>query len=441
MSGDLSRDFAPDLLAMQENPPARLPRLALLGVAGAVGLLIAWAALARLDIVATAPGRLVPATFTKVVQPAEPGVVAQVLVRDGDVVSQGQVLLRLDERISRAEAQALQQELSLRRLTLARIDAELSGRALRLPAPPEPDAAAVVAQVQAQFEARRRAYEDQLAVEQAALARIEAERGAARQVLAQLREVEPIVRAAANQHAQLAREGFVSALAAADRQRELVEKAGELQAQAETLRALDAAQAQQLRKLDNIRSGWRAQLENERLENLTQHDRLLQEQDKGRVRAGQLEVRAPADGIVKDLAVTAPGAVVQAGAVLLNIVPRQEPLQAEVSLGHEDVGFVHTGQAVRLKLAAYPFQQHGLLEGVVSHVAADTTAAAGGHAPPAYRGLVRLAAQQLDSPRGEPLPLAAGMQLVAEIHQGERSVLEYLLSPVHKVAAEAARER
>ena len=77
---------------------------------------------------------------------------------------------------------------------------------------------------------------------------------------------------------------------------------------------------------------------------------------------------------------------------------------------------------------------------MVSHIAADTTAAAGGQ-PPAYRALVRLAAQTLVSPRGQPLPLAAGMQLAAEIHQGERSVLEYLLSPVQKVATEAARER
>lgn len=110
------------------------------------------------------------------------------------------------------------------------------------------------------------------------------------------------------------------------------------------------------------------------------------------------------------------------------------------------MGFVTAGQTAQLKIAAYPFQKYGLIEGTVVHLGADITdpkpAQQNGQQPTlAYRALVRLADQVLISPSGERLALSAGMVATAEVHQGTRSVLAYLLSPVRKVAQEAARER
>jgi hemolysin D len=433
-----ARDFAPDLLTLQESPPSRLPRTAMLVVAVLVMALLLWTVFARLDIVAGAQGRLVPTSFTKVVQPAEQGVVAEILVRDGEFVRSGQVLLRMDARVSKADATALDHDTQLRNLTILRIDAELAGKPLALPA----DAPAALAmQVQAQYLARRKSYEDAVAQDEAALQKARSELASAQQTLIKLREVVPIVKAAAEKHEQLEKAGFVSSIASADKRREFVEKSQELQAQGETVNALKAAITQQERKLESVRSGYRMQLQGERLEILSQLSRLNQEKEKSNVRAGQLEIRAPTDGVVKDLVVTTAGAVVQAGAPLMSIVPKAEPLMAEVQLSNEDAGFVGVGQAVKLKVAAYPFQKYGLLEGTVSHVAADATQVEGSQQVPVYRAHVKLASQTLRTPAGENLTLAPGMLVSAEIHQGERSVLEYLLSPVQKVTAEAGRER
>ena len=436
-----ARDFAPDLLTLQESPPSRLPRAAVLAVVVLIGLLLAWAVWARLDIVATAPGRLVPVSYTKIVQPAEPGVVSEILVSDGDVVRAGQVLLRLDARLSQADAGALDQDADLKRLTIQRIDAELTERPLVLP---PRVSSALASQVQAQYLARRRSYEDAVTQDKAAVLRAQGELAAALQTLIKLRDVVPIVRAAAEKHEQLEKAGFVSQLASADRRREHIEKSQELAAQIELVNALKAGILQQEKKVDAVRSTYRTQLENERLETLAQLNRIGQEKDKSNVRAGQLEIRAPADGIVKDLAIASPGVVVQAGALLMNIVPRDEPLQAELLLGNEDAGFVAIGQKVQLKIAAFPFQKYGLLAGSVRHIAADATQAQGTQMQaqaPTYRALIALSGQTLHSPSGAHLALTPGMLVVAEIHQGERSVLEYLLSPVQKVAIEAGRER
>lgn len=158
--------------------------------------------------------------------------------------------------------------------------------------------------------------------------------------------------------------------------------------------------------------------------------------------AGLLAFRATKHGVVKDLATYTPGAVVQPGAVLLNIVPRDEPLFAE-----ERGRRLHRAEGEREGETPHAFQKYGMLEGRIELVSADSLAndpqrvAAQGQSPQICKALVRLAGQELRPPGGEPLKLAPGMVVQAGIHQGRRTVLEYLLSPVQKVAMEAARER
>jgi HlyD family secretion protein len=155
---------------------------------------------------------------------------------------------------------------------------------------------------------------------------------------------------------------------------------------------------------------------------------------------------------VKDIATHTAGTVVQPGTVLLTLVPQDDLLRAEVWVSNQDIGFVRQGQPVKVKLAAFPFQKYGMVEGTVEHVSADAADgnAQGQHngggersakaAPLTYRALVALKSMQLEQDN-ERLSLTAGMQATAEILLGTRSVLEYLLSPVQKAWHEAGRER
>jgi len=441
-------DFAPDLLAIQERPPSRLPRVLLLTVALLVGLLLAWSVFAQLDIIATAEGRLVPVSYTKLVQPAEAGVVTEILVKDGDAVKEGQLLLKLDARASQADTTALGHEVALKKLTLRRIEAELADQPL-LPGRGEPPL--LYAQVDAQFRARRQAYLDAAAQEQQTHARAQADLQAAQQQLSKLTQTLPSYQQSAQAYRQLVKEGFVGELAANEKGREATEREQDVKVQTANVQSGALAVAQSERKLAALRSQYRSQLENERIETLATLNRSDQELQKSAVRAGQLEIRAPNDGIVKDLATTTRGAVVSAGALLMNIVPQGEPLQAEVQLHNEDVGFVSVGQLAKVKVAAYPFQKYGLLDGRVILVSADAADPKQQQQQPAqqpgqpqlnYRAIVQIDSPVLTSAAtGEKLLLNPGMAVTAEVQQGRRSVIEYLLSPVKKVAQEAARER
>jgi hypothetical protein len=139
--------------------------------------------------------------------------------------------------------------------------------------------------------------------------------------------------------------------------------------------------------------------------------------------------------------------VVAPGTIILTLVPHDEPLIAEVWVSNIDSGFVQEKQAARVKLAAYPFQKYGMLDGVVNQVGADaqekseaTNSATKSMQETAYRALIKLNRAHLEI-QGQRLKLVPGMQVNAEIHLGTRSVIEYLLSPVQKVVHEAGRER
>jgi hemolysin D len=437
-------DFAPDLLAIQEQPPSRLPRTVGYVTAGLFGVLLAWVTLAKLDIIAAAEGRLVPRNYSRVVQPAEAGIVREVLVREGDEVRAGQVLLRMDATTASADMGLLKADAAVKQLSLRRIDAELQDQPFRIQSidPPE-----VAAQVLAQHRAHRQSYLDALAQEQATLNRASHELAAARQQLSKLRATVPLYQQSAASYEKLVKEGFVSELGANDKIREKIEKEQELKSQDSVVAALASAVGQSLKKLDLVKSSYQTQLLSERLELQGQQKKTASEIQKQAYRSELLELRAPVDGTVKDMATYTLGAVVQPGTVLLNLVPRNEQLYAEVAIRNDDVGFVLPGQEVKIKLQAYPFQKYGLLAGTVEIVGADSSANDAQRAsspvqtPQTYKALVKLATQNLRANNGQLLKLTAGMLVQAEIHQGRRTVLEYLMSPVQRVVQEAGRER
>jgi hemolysin D len=437
-------EFSPGLLAIQEGPLPKLPRIIFYIVGVLFAVMLTWAIFAKVDVVAVAEGKLVPTTYTKIVQPAEAGVVAEILVKEGDWVEAGQTLIRLDPTMTGADSRSLASELTLKRLTLRRVDAELAGIPLAIKEGDEP---VMIAQVQAQANAHRQAFTDSLAQEVATRERAHNELRSAQETLTKLKNTLPSYEQSAKAHSKLVAEGFLSPIAGNDKEREAIEKSQDLKAQAATVQGLLATITAQDKKIAGLTSTFRSQLLIERTEAMGQLAKLEQDTYKMGYKTGLLELKAPQAGIVKDVATTSKGAVVQPGMVLLTLVPKGESLLAEVQVKNEDVGFVQTGQHVRLKVAAYPFQKYGLIEGRIYTLAPDAQASTnnpGQTAPQGYKALVQMDTQFLESLNGDASQrkgLEAGMQVAAEIHQGRRTIMEYLLSPVQKVTGEAGRER
>jgi len=436
--------FSPALLALQSAAPSPLPRTILRTLALLVACAIAWAAFGRLDVVSVAEGKLVPQSYLQVSQPADGGIVRDILVREGEQVEAGQVLARLDPQFSESDQRQIRNDVQQRQLQIARVEAELSGGPLRLDDsyPPE-----MVAQTRAQLTANRRAHADALETQRSARERAEQDLRSAMELEARLRRTAPIYEAQEQGWKQLAEEGFAGKLQALDRERLRIENEQALKAQTHTVASLEAAIQEAGQRAAQIQSQYRQRLEAERIEAGAELRRLEETWNRQARRHELLELRAPGAGIVKDLATHTVGAVVQPGTVLFTIVPSGETLKAEVWIPNADIGFVREDQPAKVKVAAYPFQKFGMVEGTVRHVGADASTVpqdnAGGRTAAAqsrYRALVELQSQTL-ARDGFVHSLTPGMQVSAEINLGQRTILEYVLSPVRKAFHEAGRER
>lgn len=456
-TGDgLHWDFMPDLLTMQERPPSRLPRAVGWLICMTVGLSLLWAGFAQLDVVVVADGRLVPQSLAKPIQATDAGVVRELLVREGELVAAGQPLFRLDPRAAEADRAALARDRMYKRMALTRIAAELgessqfSLEALLSSDKSHPTVYDVgevwrrnaAEQVFAQYAAHRRAQLDALTQEQDNLRRALADLRSAQQVLEKLKQTVPSYVQSAQAFAQLKLEGFVGELAANEKGRDAVERQHDLRAQEATVESLSAIARQVRGRIASTESAYRASLQNERMELEGQLGKAEQELQKTAVRGDYLEVRAPQAGVVQDLQVTASGAVVQVGSVLLTLVPRSEPFMAEVWVNNADAGLVSAGQPARLKLAAYPFQRHGLLEATITQVSVDVANDRRPDSADARRDLRYKAnvAVSDEAARRFGQRLQPGMLVSAEINQGQRTALEYLLSSIRTVTHDAARE-
>ncbi|MGH8766811.1 MAG: HlyD family type I secretion periplasmic adaptor subunit [Burkholderiales bacterium] len=441
-------EFAPGILRAQEQAPSPLPRMVLYVVFALFVAMLAWALIGKLDIIAVAQGKLVPASYVKIVQPAESGVVKEILVREGQEVKAGEVLMRMDTQVSDADVETVGTDLYLRELQLRRIEAELRGAPFLLQLG---DRTELFAQVAAQYRANREAYQGQREGERAALVKAEQDLHGALEMESRLRQTLPIYREQEAAHEKLVKDGFVSKLAGLDKSRERIEKEQELKAQTHQVASLRASIEQSRKRLAQIGSTYRQQLQTERAEANALRLKLEQEGAKQAYRRGLLELKAPNDGMVKELATHTPGTVVSPGTILMTVVPHNDPVKAEVWVTNVDAGFVRKGQVVKLKLAAYPFQKYGMMKGKVEHVSPDAAELPDVRErdrkdtqehvmpPTGFRTLIVLDQPYLERD-GRHFDASAGMLVSAEIHLGERTVMEYLLAPVSKTLHEAGRE-
>ncbi|HUX25542.1 MAG TPA: HlyD family type I secretion periplasmic adaptor subunit, partial [Burkholderiales bacterium] len=371
-------------------------------------------------------------------------------VQEGQMVRKGQVLIRMDPVMTQADVKTIETEFQNKRLALKRIDAQLAGVPL---VRSKDDPAGLYAQLEAQYRANVQAYENALAQERSLLQKAKYDLAGAQETKAKLEQVLPVYVEQEKAFDKLAKDGYAGRLMARDKARERIEKEQDLRTQEFTIRSNQSLIDQSERKIAQITADYRRQLQTERVEVAGQLDKAKQELTKNKRRFDLLELRAPQDGTVKDLATHTIGTVAAPGTILMTLVPQDEDMLAEVWVSNQDVGFVRPGQDVKIKLTAFAFQKYGMLEGTVRQVSADATEAPSANTrsdalsgrdrpmgPLTYRASIALKTQSLMAD-GEKYTLAPGMQVAAEINLGTRTVLEYVLSPVQKAFHEAGRER
>ena len=461
------REFLPAALELLETPPSPVRIAGLWLICGALTAALVWAYFGKLDIHAIAQGRIQPSGRSKVIQPLEPGKVVAVLVENGSRVKEGDVLVELDPTDSGADREAQKRDLEAARAEAARRRAAIK---FALPANGDPAPAEIQFESTVSDNVRRReeavltADVFQLKASQASLYAQLAEHSATVQKLASSLKAREKVIALAKERVDMRTtlndQGSLS--------RALVI---EVQSQYETLVTTQVSEDGQLnetqaqiktveRKIDETASAFVADQSQKLAEAERKNDRLAQDLVKATAKNERAKLRAPIAGTVQQLAVTTVGQVVGSGQSLMTVVPIDGAIEIEALVQNQDIGFIEPGQAVVVKVEAFPFTRFGTIPGTIVKVSrdavdereaqglGDSTARSGSNAAASpgrtqslvFPATVRLERSVIDV-AGKQIPLSAGMAVTVEIRTGQRRAIDYVLSPLREVASSSARER
>ncbi len=416
---------------VRTDPAAKL----LIVLATALALLIGWAALFSIDRITRGSGRVLPSVQNQVVQHLEGGIVAQVTVREGDRVKKGEVLMRLSNQFTSAELNNAQTDVTARRLSLARMEAEAAG-ARRFTPPAELVARSpeMAASEQSLFQSRRAEIDQQLGVIDDQLSGRRAELATLRARLDNLRAEERL------QMTQLAT--FEKALAAdAVSEHEVMERKTSLQQLrtriADAANSIPQTQAAIAEGEARRREAW-ARFVSEgaekaaplRLELSKAGNALGAYTD----RQSREEIRAPMDGVVNKIFVQTVGGVVRGGEPLFEIVPVEQSVMIEARVAPKDRGRIHAGLPAIVKVSAYEFATYGGLDAKVVDISPDVLQDPKGEVY--YRVRLRADTKKF----GKDKPVIPGMTAEVDIRAGGQTVLDYLLSPIRGVGDNAFRQ-
>lgn len=433
-------DFLPAALEATETPPSPIGRLILWLIIIAAMIALIWSCVAKVDEVAIAEGRLVPSGRLRSLEASEQGVITSINVKEGQHVAAGQLLIELNPIQEIADANAAEAEVVTAALTRARDDALIShvqGRRRSFVVPDGASEEAIAAE-QALVAARISEYQSKLASLRER--RAGAEAGAAA-IRAEIRKIEltlPLLREQYNSQRQLALEGFGSRQKLLATQQSVISAEQELVSQ----RAKEVEATAQTRSIAAELSQTTHQfVGNAAMEKAEAEGSLIGRQEvvkKANERKARMSLLAPVSGLVQEVSVTTIGQTTEVGKPIVTIVPDGEKLIVEGLLLNRDVGFVHPGQAVTIKLEAFPFTRYGVVKGTVEYVSPDA-------AVDENRGLVfpirvKILSYEL-SEKGQRVALTAGMAATLEVVTRKRRVIDYLWSPVARKVSEAGRER
>lgn len=438
--------FQPDIDEIIEEPAPHAMRSLHYFIVAMFVLLVVIASLVKVEIIVQGSGQLATETSPIVLQPMERGIIREIKVKVGDVVTKGQVLASLDATFADADVGSLKTQHHALDVALRRIEAEMTSKEFvinEVGDPHEDLQAALFLQRQSQYNARLRAFDEEINRWEANIKATTEDRNFLAQQLQIANDVEAV-------RTKLWQGKLTSKLQYLDSQNNRLRYQRDYQAAVEKLvelqHNLDGKRAERQAFVDD----WRRQLLEDMLNKRTELTKINEQLSKAARLHDMVLLTAPEDGVVLDVVRRSVGSVLREAEPFITMVPSNATLIAEIMVASGDVGYAVPGDRVVVKVDAFPYQRHGMVEGRLISISEESFNP-GSRGPngessqmPSVSGAQHRARIALTNTKLEKMPetarLIPGMTLSAEIMVGRRSVISYFLYPITRALHESIRE-
>ncbi len=413
--------------------------LLLVTIAAFFTIFVIWANLAVLDEVTRGDGKIIPSTEVQALQSLDPGIVDEFLVREGDSVARGQILMRLRDIEASSDLGANRARYLGILAAITRLQAEANGQEeIEFPEEVQKDAANSVVEELKAFQANKKKLAAQADVLKSQIRQREQEIDEINTRIKDLQSVIYLQQKELNMIKPLVERGSAPKLELLQLQRAIREKGTELNSLKSSLPRSESAIEEAEARLDDVLQTFKSEAQAELAMKQAELSEIEQRLSGLRERKGRTEIKSPVDGTIQELTVNTVGGVVRAGEDLIKIVPKDDQLIVEARIRPSDRAFIYPGQAAVIKVTAYDYSIYGGLDGELLDISADTVEDEQGN--PFYRVRLRTFETQLKR-KGEVLPIIPGMVASVDILTGEKTVMEYLLKPFIKTLDNAMNER
>lgn len=436
--GAVDREFLPAVLEVTSTPASPVGRWTSILLCSFFTITVLWSIFGFMDIIATSPGKIIPSVPIQIIQPKQVGVIREIHVKEGQMVKAGDALVELDPTETTADSDRFSNEVMLARLEAARLRALLGGIKPK-------DFAGVPGASVANIELHRTYLRSEQEEHAAALdsldnqiAQVDASIKGTGSEITRLEKIMPLVRERAESRRDLLARGATPRMEYLETEQALIDAEQQLDIQRNRL---DESKAS-LRTLQSQRQQADAEFRSEQLGRLAQTevqiDNLSQELIKAKDRNSLMTLSAPVSGKIQQLAINTIGGVVTPAQELMAIVPADTDIEVEALVLNKDIGFVREGQAVEVKIEAFPFTKYGTIEGIVTNVSRD--AVNNENLGLVYPTRISIKQKSIPAAGGEIL-LGPGMSITAEIKTGKRRIIQYLVAPLNEYVDESFGER
>jgi adhesin transport system membrane fusion protein len=430
--------FMPDVHAAARRRGHRFAGLLTVLTLAFVGIMGVWAHYAVLDEVTRGEGRVVPSSKVQVIQNLEGGILAEILVREGDIVQTDDILVRIDNSAAQANFRDLESQYYSLLATVERLDAEQEGRDMKIGDELRTNAPVAVSDQESLFDFRRRQMAAQISVLESQASQRNQEIAEMESRSKQLRRSLELAREEKAITEPLVRNGVMPRVDLIRIERQLSDLRGEIDTIGLSIPRLRSAVKEAEQRIEEVQLSAKSEITNELNRARAELKSVRETLFAGRDRVTRTEVRSPVHGTIKEIKHTTVGGVIRPGEDILEIVPLDDSLLIEARIRPTDIAFLRPSQQAIIKVAAYDFSIYGGLKAKVEHISADTIRDDKGDS--FYRVYLRTEKNTLTH-QGNELPIIPGMTTTVEVLTGKKSVLDYLLKPILKARERALRER
>ncbi len=389
--------------------------------------LIVWSAYGELDVVSFAPGEVVPSSRVKTIQHLEGGIIREILVKEGEKVKNGQSLVILESTSSNADVAEQTIHLKSLEITIMRLNAEIKGgKNLVIPEEIKKSAPDLARNAVSMFQTRQNRVENQIRVQKELINqyRFQIEEIEAR--LSGNTSVRNFLEEQVGISQKLLQHNLSNRMNHLDLLKQLADIKGQQRVDQASLKKISASIKEAESRLALVRNTFIEEAQDELREVQRTAQMIYERLNKNEDSLRRTVLRSPVDGTVKSLMFVTIGGIVPPGGAVAEVVPIDDRLIIEARLSVGDIGYVHTGQSVNVRLSSADGARFGHINGEVIHISPDSTILDKG--PPFYKIKITTEQDYFGKPE-KPYNLFPGMLMQCSIITDKRTVIEYILSP------------